>query len=167
MPTCKKCGTEINEAEQFCSFCGEQVQPAKDISDNSSEDVSSQFGNKYHAKTPPTSTVGHEKNAILAVFAYLGFLVLIPIFAAKNSSFVRYHTNQGLILFLAEVAYCIFYCVLTGILTAISWRLSLFIASILSIASFVFLVLAIIGLVNVAQGREKQLPIIGKFTLLK
>jgi uncharacterized membrane protein len=31
----------------------------------------------------------------------------------------------------------------------------------------VFLVLAIIGIINAANGKAKELPVIGKFTLLK
>ena len=38
------------------------------------------------------------QNKAMAILAYLGILVLIPIFAAKNSAFAKFHANQGLIL---------------------------------------------------------------------
>lgn len=38
-----------------------------------------------------------QENKGMAVLAYLIFL--IPLLAAKESKFARYHTNQGLVLF--------------------------------------------------------------------
>jgi hypothetical protein len=39
--------------------------------------------------------------------------------------------------------------------------------SIIGLVSLVFLVLLIIGIMNAANGRAKELPIIGKFKILK
>ena len=102
----------------------------------------------------------------MGILAYLGILVLIPIFACKGSRFARFHSNQGLVLLLACVAYNIVYGIINAILLAISWRLA-FIGTILSLVGIVFLVLAIIGIVNVCNGRAKELPLIGKIKLLK
>lgn len=106
------------------------------------------------------------QNKAMAIIAYIGILVLIPIFAAKNSKFARYHSNQGLVLFLFEIAYSVCLYIIRRILHAISPSLG-FIATILSILSLVFLALVIIGIVNAAGGRAKELPIIGKIKLLK
>ena len=78
----------------------------------------------------------------------------------------RYHSNQGLILLLAEIAYGIVYGILSSIILAISWRLY-FLVSIVGIVGIVFTVLSILGIINAAQGRAKELPIIGKYKLLK
>lgn len=102
----------------------------------------------------------------MAILAYLGILVLIPLFAAKESKFARYHTNQGLVLCIAEIAYGITYGVLSSIILAISWRLY-FITSIIGLVSLVFPVILVIGIMNAANGRAKELPIIGKFKILK
>lgn len=107
-----------------------------------------------------------ESNKVMAILAYLGILVLVPIFAAKESKFARFHANQGLILFLAGIAYYIVLTIISAIILAISWKLY-FIITILSLVWLVFLVLAIIGIVNAAGGKAKELPVIGKFTLLK
>ena len=56
--------------------------------------------------------------------------------------------------------------IIRAILWAISWRL-LFIATILSLISFGFLALSIIGIVNVSQGQAKELPLLGKIKLFK
>ncbi|MGI6508084.1 MAG: hypothetical protein ACOX4A_06835 [Saccharofermentanales bacterium] len=102
----------------------------------------------------------------MAILAYFGILVLIPLFAAKESKFARYHVNQGLVLFIAEVAYGIVYAILSSIIWAISWRLY-FITRIIGIFSLVFLVLSVIGIVNAVNGQAKELPVIGKFKILK
>ncbi len=107
-----------------------------------------------------------QSNKVMAILAYLGFLVFIPMFGAKESRFARYHANQGLVLFIAEIAYTILSTILSNILLAISWRL-FFISTIFSVIGIVFGVLAIIGIINAANGRAKELPIVGKFRILK
>ncbi|HHX38257.1 MAG TPA: zinc-ribbon domain-containing protein [Clostridiaceae bacterium] len=107
-----------------------------------------------------------QQNKVMAVLSYIGILVLIPIFAAKESRFARFHANQGLVLAIAEVAYGIIYAILNSILLSISWRL-MFISTILSLVYIAFLVFAILGIVNAASGRAKELPLIGKLRILK
>ena len=46
-----------------------------------------------------------QKNTFMAILAYFGILVLIPIFAAKDSKFARFHSNQGLILLIVAILY--------------------------------------------------------------
>ena len=48
-----------------------------------------------------------EQNKVMSVLAYFGFLVIVPIVAAKNSPFARFHSNQGLVLFLGMIAWII------------------------------------------------------------
>ena len=107
-----------------------------------------------------------EQNKVMAILAYFGPLVFIPMFAAKDSRFARYHTNQGLVLLLASIAYSFATFIVTFILTLIWWRLS-FVGSILNFLSIVFFLLAVLGIINAANGKAKELPIIGKIKLLK
>ena len=108
-----------------------------------------------------------QDNKVMGILAYLGILILIPIFAAKESRFARYHANQGLILIIAAIALQIAVSILNVILLAISWKLvaitSLFSAAV-GIACFVFV---IIGIINAAKGEMKELPLIGKYRILK
>lgn len=111
-----------------------------------------------------------QNNKLMAVLSYFGILVLIPLFAAKNSPFARFHANQGVILFIIEFIY--------GILQFILWLIILFtvgfdswvytiynlITTVISLGLFVF---AILGIVNAAQGKAKTLPLIGGFKVLK
>lgn len=95
-----------------------------------------------------------RRNRGMAVVAYFGLLFLIPLILAKDSKFARFHTNQGIVLFLCE-AIC-------GALTkapGIGW--------VFSIVSLFLFFLLILGIIHAAQGLAKELPIIGKINLLK
>ena len=107
-----------------------------------------------------------EKNKFMAILAYFGILVLIPIFVAKDSKFARFHANQGLVLFIAAVLYSVAYSILSGLIVAISWRLY-WLVSIVGLLGLIFLVWFVLGIINAAGGRAKELPFIGHFRLLK
>lgn len=102
----------------------------------------------------------------MSVLAYFGPLVLIPMLAARDSAFARYHSNQGLLLCIASIIYGIAYSILSAVILAISWRLY-FVVSLIGLVGFVFAVLAVIGIINAVNGRAKELPIIGKYRILK
>ena len=95
-----------------------------------------------------------QDNKVYAILAYLGILFLIPLFVAKESPFAKFHTNQGIILFIIEVVLYVITLIvpILGILTGL-----------LSIG---VLILAIIGIINAAKGEMKELPIVGKYKIL-
>lgn len=92
---------------------------------------------------------------LMGILAYLGILVLIPLFAAKESKFTRFHVNQGLILLICSVVVIAIGKILPSL------------AALVYILDLVIFVFAIIGIVNVVKGRAKALPLIGKFTIIK
>ncbi len=103
-----------------------------------------------------------QQNKVMGILAYISWLVLVPIFGAKNSKFARFHANQGLVLAIAEII-----CwVVLGILTNIPYIGWIF-AIIESLFSLVCVAFAVIGIVNAANGKAKELPIVGKFKILK
>ena len=109
-----------------------------------------------------------EENKIMAILAYLGFpLVLVPILAAKESPFARFHANQGLVMCIALFAICTVAVILGTILAFISVTLALAAYALYSIAGLVFFVFMIMGILNVIKGEAKELPIIGKYTIIK
>lgn len=108
-----------------------------------------------------------SQNKVMAVLAYFGILVLIPIFAAKESKFARFHSNQGLILLILGIALSIISSILSTLLFSISYKL-MWIMGIISFAIWVIIaVFFILGVINAAKGRAKELPLIGHFKLLK
>jgi len=106
-----------------------------------------------------------EANKLMAILAYLGILVLVPILAAKESPFARFHANQGLLLLLTSIVGGIVVGILATILALVLGLLGLLLYYAFS---FALLALVVIGIINAAKGEKKELPVIGKlFTLIK
>jgi len=103
-----------------------------------------------------------EKNKVMGILAYLGPLCLVPLITAKDSPYAKYHANQGLVLFLVEIACGII--TLAGILIPFIGFLFYILHVLLYL---VFLVLIILGIINAAAGKCVPLPVIGGVKLLK
>ena len=170
MAFCEKCGAQLEDGVKFCPGCGAAVNATEQSAQGAGQQ--NEFVEKIVALNHTEDTTASfdaqdiQNNKVLAIFAYLGILVLVPLLAGKDSKFARYHANQGLVLAIAEIIYSVAYSIMSSIILAISWRLS-FLVSIIGLVGVVFLVLAIIGIINVANGSAKELPVIGKIRLLK
>ena len=108
-----------------------------------------------------------EQNKTMAILAYI--IWLVPLIAANQSKFARYHTNQAIILSICIVAVWIVMAIITAILP---WTLILTIGIVFSliwIAIWIFaLVCIIMGIITASKGEAKPLPVIGNlFTILK
>ena len=100
-----------------------------------------------------------QRNKGMAVLSYFGLLILIPVFIARNDPFVRYHINQGLVLFLVDI--------ICGILGSIIGAIPV-VGGIITLAlGIVIFVLFIIGIINAVKGEMKPLPFIGGIEILK
>lgn len=98
------------------------------------------------APTPP------QKNTVMGVLSYLGPLVIVSYATTKDDPFVKYHIKQGFVLLIIEAA--------AWVLGMMMWQLS----PLVSLVDIGALVLSIIGIVNVVQGQQKELPLVGKFS---
>lgn len=135
----------------------------------------------YTAQYDP---VDIAKNKGVTIASYLGILFWLPLAANSNSRYGRFHANQGLLTLILSLALGIVTWILqliigaifrteitylgigTGIYTTSGFGMFLsglfgFILAIPSLACIV------IGIINAANGRAKELPIIGKFRLIK
>lgn len=83
-----------------------------------------------------------SENKLMAVLAYLGILVLVPLLTKKDSSFVQFHAKQGLVLFIAEI--------IVWWIPFVGW---FFLGPVISIV-------ALIGLIMAAMGRQWKIPVI-------
>ncbi len=176
MAFCSKCGQQVEDGVKFCPACGAAIGGTEEPKAEEKKDLGAQISalNDTADTTADYDAQDIAANKAMAILAYLGILVLIPIFAAKESKFARFHANQGLVLLIAWVAWgivgAIIGAIVSAIFLAISWRL-LFIVTIFNILIWLihaaFAVLAILGIVNAASGKAKELPIIGKYKILK
>ena len=123
------------------------------------------MGNLFNTKdhTEEFDKEDIQQNRVMGILAYISWLVLIPIFAAKDSKWAKFHANNGLLLAIAEIAVWIVF----GLLGMIPYAGWLFIALNI-ITSLALTGLMVFGIVNAARGRAKELPIIGdKIKILK
>jgi len=95
-----------------------------------------------------------EKNKTIAGLSYL--LFFLPLIVCPESGYAKFHANQALLLLITGIAGN----VILGIIPIIGWML-------MPIFGIGVLILGIMGLVNGFGGKAKQLPLIGKFTILK
>ncbi|MFD1039762.1 DUF4870 domain-containing protein [Virgibacillus byunsanensis] len=141
---------EINAEDANEEVVEEQTeeQPQEELQEEQPQE-------ELQEEQPQEETADVKENKGMAILAYIIFF--IPLLAAKDSKFAMYHANQGLVLFLTAMAVYI----VGTIIPIIGWLL------ILPIGSLLMLVLAVIGIINAANGKTKQLPMIGKIQILK
>ena len=105
-----------------------------------------------------------ENYKIYGILAYLSILFIVPMTVMKKSPFAKYHANQGLVLFLVEIALGIVVSILDEMLYMVHLG---YLSLIFGLLWLGVVVLLIIGIINAAAGKCLPLPIIGKFSLIK
>lgn len=177
MAFCRNCGKQLSDDAAFCANCGTPVVAAQ----NNAQQAAPQQG--YAQPTAPvqpqfvSGDADAQENKVIAWLAYLGLLLLIPLFVKKNSEYCKYHVKQGATLFCCELAYSIVYAIIMAIIHAIFDTRILFgltvhspVCAIFSIifglASIFFVVMIVIGIVNAATGKKNELPLLGKIPFI-
>lgn len=116
-----------------------------------------------------------EQNRPMAVLAYMGPFVVVPLIFARESRFARFHANQGLLLFLLEFGLWMVNWVLGFLfMPNLSRTASGFFNAIAHLYGFaagiiwaVFAIMALAGILHAIAGAEDKLPVIGNFRIVK
>ena len=103
-----------------------------------------------------------EKGKAMAILSYI--IPLIPYFAEKENKWVRFHAIEGMNLLIVAVAVNIIISILWSI---VGWRLWSLMSTLSSVINIGITVLCVIGIVNVCQEKEKELPLISKIKIIK
>lgn len=180
MAYCVKCGAKVWDGAKFCPECGAEIPETKTGNGEWQQNAyggqdewnySYQGGQshgarqyyQYQGEVFPAEEI--QKNKGMAVLSYIGFLVLIPLFAGDRSSeYLRQHLNQGFSLWVVSLVinmlaegsffgYRLFYHHAWGIA-----------GNVLSLA---VLTLAVVGIVRACRGTRKPLPIVGGIRIFK
>lgn len=99
-----------------------------------------------------------DANKGMSILAY--FLFFVPLITGgwKESPFLKFHTNQSIVLILLWVAVIVVSSITAFIL----------IGFVIGPLGILFLtILYIMGIINAAQGQAKPLPLVGKIQILK
>ena len=148
MAFCTKCGSNVPDGENFCPNCGAPIAPAgaayQQQTYTNPSDHTAEFAPEDIERTKTLSTLCY----VSIIFGIIGLL------AEPNSKFLRYHINQGMVLYVFAII-----CALCGIVPFLGWL----VAGVGSIMTIVFLIM---GIVRSCKGRAVDLPIVGKYTVL-
>ena len=146
MAFCIQCGAKLEDGQKFCPSCGAACGAENQNSGNAAYSAN---GQTY---ADPQQDAAANKG--ISILCYFGILLLIPLLTQPDSPFVKFHSNQGLVLLLLWVA--------LGVVAAIP-----IIGWIVSAVGYVFsFVCFIMGIINVCNGDTKELPLIGSIKLL-
>jgi uncharacterized membrane protein len=134
----------------YCSKCGSQLNEGDKACGNCGEPVGGA------ARSPETTS---SNDMWMGILSYLGILALIPYLVKDQTPFVRAHAVRVINLLLLEVIAW----VAVGVF---SWVpvLDGILSTVVGLASFA---LSLIGIINVANKDNKDLPFIGSIRLIK
>ena len=182
MKFCINCGKQLNDEAMFCSGCGAKQDAAAQPQQSPAGSYNAQPVNNYNAApVPPVQPTGDadvQQNRGIAWLAYVGLLLLVPLFARKRSPYCQFHVKQGATLLAVEIAYQIVQAIIMAIIGAITaqryfgyvigYSAVYYVFQWLFIGGNVFLlVLSIIGIVNAATGKTVKLPLIGQIPFVE
>ncbi len=108
-----------------------------------------------------------ERNKAIAGLAYLGILFFLPLVAAPESKYGRFHANQSLVLMITGFAWFIAFTLVAlifGWIIPFLGNIILILGWLGYIAIFVFYIM---GLINGFTGKAKEMPIVGKIRIIK
>ena len=134
----------------YCAKCGSQLNEGDKACGNCGEPVPG-------ANRAPETTSSNDM--WMGILAYLGVLALVPYLVKNQSAFVRSHAVRGINLLILEVIAW----VAVGVF---SWVpvLNDILSTVAGLAGFAF---SLIGIINVANKEDKDLPFIGSIRMIK
>ncbi|MCL1805784.1 MAG: zinc ribbon domain-containing protein [Clostridiales bacterium] len=192
MAFCTNCGAKVDDGVKFCTSCGQALAPeaaageaaasqqeaeeqpkpagqqAQQIQESVQQGVQqgveflNQVAKNVADVTEEMDPADIEKNKTMGGLAYI--LFFLPMISCPDSKYAHFHANQGLLLLIlvvaANVVSRMLYAVLRGGLRGFASLLS-------SVLFLAVAAIAVIGLINGFTGKAKELPVIGKYRLLK
>ena len=140
---CQKCGTQIPEGDHYCPVCGEPAGFAPKTP--SVSDHSAMFTAEDSSRT-----------RLLSALCYLNFIfIIIALLLEPDSKFLRYHINQSIVLYIFTMI-----AALTAIVPFIGWITA-------TVGSIMAIVFTVMGIIRAMNGEAKDLPIVGKYSVVK
>jgi Predicted membrane protein len=196
MKNCTNCGAQVPDDKKFCGACGykftEEDEQSQSQSQSKSQSQNYTYGQQgqsqqggaqndkwqdYANKAGAAFSSGADHtsefdpkdiaaNKTYAILACFGILFFIPLVAIPQSRYGKFCANQGLLLLITYFAFGIVTSIISTIFNFL-WFLS-FVGVLVNMVLWIIpFVLFIILIVNAANGKAKELPIIGRYTIIK
>lgn len=161
MDKCSRCGSDLETGKSYCTFCGARVDDDDNNKGKNYDFTNMMYGGKNFSEEFDARDI--VENKVFCILSYLGILFIVGLIAQPNSKVVKFHANQGLVLFIAETVLGI----AGGMMGVIPFIGAVMTAIIGMAASAVVLAAFIYQLINISDGKVKKLPVIGDITLIK
>lgn len=100
----------------------------------------------------------------MAALGYLLFLFIIPVKLRRDSMFVQFHARQGGVLF--GLWFVVALVLFIALLFAGSGLGATVLIGVFFVATFLYAVMALIGLLKVALGERYRMPVVADVALL-
>ena len=140
----------------YCPSCGKAVAVKTTKCSNCEYDINEKLFSFEHEKTEKDlQKLDIKNNKLYALSSYFGPFVILSFLKSKESDFTKFHCNQGILL-------CMMY-VLSGIIFLLP-NIGMPLGFAMSFTSLSF---SVMGMSNVFKKTKKELPIIGKYKILK
>ena len=110
--------------------------------------------------------MNNNETKVYNVLSYIGPLFIIGLLVKPSDSSVRFHANQGLVLFLAELVLSIVLKLLELVLGLIPILGGIIIALLSLAVGIVALLFVIYGIRNALADTNRELPYIGHFEFI-
>ncbi|MBE6659529.1 MAG: zinc ribbon domain-containing protein [Ruminococcaceae bacterium] len=173
MAFCNQCGNKVEDGSRFCTSCGAPIDRDAVRAAATAQGQRQSSTNRhverlitYSDTTAKYKAEDIDANRYVSILAYLHVLVVVPLFAMKESPFTQYHARVGLNLLVlhlaAEIAGSMLHSligwipvigaivgVIFGLLNAALWGVSIF------------------GIVSAAKGKARELTVLEPFKLFK
>jgi len=156
MEFCGNCGAQVPEGANACPGCGAGIGQA-------------QAAYQAPAEVVVDEAQDANDNKTMGILGYLFFFIPLITGDAKKSPFVKFWTNQGMILWALSIAYSVVSAILRFVFGLIFQYNAIYsiVSLVLSLIYLVVAVFAVIGLISVIKGGKKELPVIGNIDLIK
>ncbi len=105
-----------------------------------------------------------EDGKAMGILSYI--IPLIPYFVEKDNKFVKYHATQGMNLLIISLIYAVAYSILSFIflfIPVVGW----IVVALIGLLGFGILALCIMGIIDVCNGKARELPIVNKIKFIK
>ena len=168
MAKCENCGADLASGASVCEKCGTLV-----LQKSEPETEEKATPQKEEAKTEkpkqPQKDLTDEfepsdiaQNKTKAALCYAWIFVLIAVFEADDSEFVRFHRRQGLLLFAVEALYFAQNMILLSFLHDYYNGVPVLIVGFMMYSGLIALVaLNVYGIITAAKGKAPLLPLLG------
>ena len=170
MPYCSNCRNQLPDGATVCNYCGTVYQ--KKIVSNNTYTASSRkrigkqinWKNMFSFKNRSYEFYNYDTmdNRILACLSYIGLLSIIPLVFKRKSPYVVFHINQGIINFVLTILILLFFSIIDSLIFQNKMPFDY-----ATVFGYIYLTVAVFGIVQCIMGKAIELPIFGKIKIFK